>query len=101
MNDDFQLNYNEHGELKPAQARRRGLYRIPRKVRIVACIIAVAALIIFLLNIFKPQAQKRAIPETVVRVEVIEANRSTYPIVVNANGTIEACLLYTSDAADE
>jgi len=91
MSDDFQLHYEEDGGRTSTPARNRSLlYRIPRKLRIIASIILVAALIIILLNIFKPQAQKRAIPETVVRVDVITANRSTYPIVVRANGTIEA-----------
>ena len=90
MSDDFQLNFNEESGTTPASSQRRGLYRIPRKLRIVACIVIAAGLVIFLLNKFKPQAEKRAIPETVVRVDVIQADRSTYPIVVNANGTIEA-----------
>lgn len=53
-------------------------------------IILVTGAVVVILNVFKPEAQKRAIPETVVRVDVIEANRSSYPIVVTANGTIEA-----------
>lgn len=65
-------------------------YKIPRKLRIVVCILLVAFLIIFLLNAFKPEASKRSIPETIVRVEVIKATLSNYPIVVNANGTVEA-----------
>jgi len=91
MSDDFQLNFDEQGQLvsKPNQ-RTNLLYKIPRKLRIVATIVLATVLIIFLLNIFKPQAQKRAIPETIVRVEVVQANRSSYPIIVNANGTIEA-----------
>ena len=59
-------------------------------MRIVGSIVLVTLLVIFLLNVFKPEAQKREIPETVVRVDVIEASLSSYPIVVNANGTIEA-----------
>jgi len=66
------------------------LYRVPRKLRIVLCILLATFIIIFLLNAFKPQAKKRAIPETVVRVDVISAQPSNYPIVVNANGTVEA-----------
>ena len=65
-------------------------FKIPRKGRIVFCILLAAFAIITLLITFKPQAEKREIPETVVRVDVIEANRSSYPIVVSANGTIEA-----------
>jgi len=63
---------------------------VVRKLVIVLCIIAIASLIIYLLFAYKPKAKKQEIPETVVRVEVIEAERSRYPIVVNANGTIEA-----------
>jgi RND family efflux transporter MFP subunit len=61
-----------------------------RKVRIVFVIETITIFIIALLNVFKPEAQKREIPETVVRVDVIQASLSSYPIVVNANGTIEA-----------
>jgi RND family efflux transporter MFP subunit len=63
---------------------------IPRKVRIVFSIIAFTVAAVVLLNVFKPEAQKRPVPETVVRVDVIEASRSDYPIIVTANGTIEA-----------
>ena len=66
------------------------LWKIPRKLRIVASIVGITTLIIIALNAFKPEAQKRAVPETVVRVDVIEAQRSDYPIVVAANGTVEA-----------
>ena len=66
------------------------LYRIPRKLRIVSCILLISATIIFLLNTFKPEAQKRAIPETVVRVDTITTQPTNYPIIVNANGTVEA-----------
>ena len=70
--------------------QRNLLTWIPRKVRIVSTIVLVTALIILILNIFKPEAQKREIPETVVRVDVIHAKRASYPIVVNANGTVAA-----------
>lgn len=66
------------------------VYRIPRKLRIVLSIALGAAAIILLLYVFRPEAEKRPIPETVVRVDVVEANRTSYPIVVNANGTIQA-----------
>lgn len=61
-----------------------------RKVRIVLCIILLALGVIALLSIFKPEAAKVAIPETIIRVETITAQLGSYPIVVNANGTIEA-----------
>ena len=88
MNDEFQLNFDENGEITSKTNKRGGLLGvIPRKLRIVASIVLTTIIVILLLNFFKPQAQKRAIPETIVRVEVVQANRSTYPIV---------CLLYTS-----
>ena len=91
MNDEFQLNFDENGEITSKTNKRGGLLGvIPRKLRIVASIVLTTIIVILLLNFFKPQAQKRAIPETIVRVEVVQANRSTYPIVVNANGTIQA-----------
>lgn len=61
-----------------------------RKAIIVTIIIAVTVAIIYLLFAFKPEAKKQQIPETIVRVDVIEASRSSYPTIVNANGTIEA-----------
>ena len=63
---------------------------IMRKLLIVLCIIGFTAGIIYLLFAFKPEAKKQEIPETIVRVDVITAERGSYPIVVNANGTIEA-----------
>ena len=63
---------------------------IPRKLRIILTILFVTFLIIALLNFTRPQAKKRAVPETVVTVEVIQASRADYPIVVNTNGTIQA-----------
>ena len=88
MSQDYDLNLNT--DSTGPNAFMRALYFVPRKVRIVACIVAIAALIIFLLAAFKPEAKKRAIPETVVRVETISAQRDSYAILVNANGTIEA-----------
>ena len=83
MSSDYDLN------LAQQTPKRSGGLNL-RKITIVACIILITLLIIFLLNAFKPQAQKRSIPETIVRVEVIKTERSSYPIVVNANGTVEA-----------
>lgn len=61
-----------------------------RKLIIVLVIIGFTAACVFLLFKFKPEAKKREIPKTIVRVEVVNANRASYPIIVNANGTIEA-----------
>ncbi len=69
---------------------KEAIWKIPRKVRIVATIVGVTFLAVTLLNAFKPEAKKRPVPETVVRVDVVQAQRSDYPIVVSANGTIEA-----------
>ena len=89
MNSDTNLLINENQAHNAKQAS--GLLSwIPRKLRIVLCILLAAAAVITLLVKFQPQAEKREIPETVVRVDVVEANRSSYPIVVTANGTIEA-----------
>jgi len=63
---------------------------VPRKLRIILTILLVTFLIIAFLNYTKPQAKKRPVPETVVTVEVIQASRADYPIVVNTNGTIQA-----------
>ena len=78
---------------------------IPRKARIVLSIVGITIAIIALLILSQPEAKKRPIPETTVKVDVIQVAPSDYPIVVNTSGTIQAdtrgCLLYTSDAADE
>jgi RND family efflux transporter MFP subunit len=89
---DLNLGGTSGESRQPGVARKMGdlLFRIPRKVRIVVCIILLAIIVITLLNAFKPEAKKRAIPEVVVRVDVITAKPSDYPIVVNANGTVEA-----------
>ena len=92
--NDYDLNLgNNSNDAKQAGVGSKivGLiFIIPRKLRIVVSILLVAFVIIAILNAFKPEAQKRAIPETVVRVEVIAAQPGDYPIVVNANGTVEA-----------
>lgn len=95
MSDDYELNIDQDSigsSHKPnSGARASNLwYAIPRKARIVGIMVAVTCIIISLLIAFQPQAKKRPIPETVVRVDVVEANRSSYPIVVTASGTIEA-----------
>ena len=88
MSSDYNLNLGD--EPKRTSTVSGLLHRIPRKLRIVASILIFAFVVISLLNAFKPEAKKRAVPETVVRVEVITAQPSDYPIVVNANGTVEA-----------
>ena len=88
MSSDYNLNLGD--EPKQTSTVSGLLHRIPRKLRIVASILIFAFVVISLLNAFKPEAKKRAIPETVVRVEVITSQPSDYPIVVNANGTVEA-----------
>jgi len=87
---DYDLDLDGSTQRNSSEKARGVIYIIPRKVRIVACILLIATVIIGLLNAYKPEASKRAIPETVVRVDVVTAQRSNYPIVVNANGTVEA-----------
>lgn len=88
MSSDYDFNLAD--DTPKSSSSRNIIHKIPRKVRIVSCILLVAFVIIFLLNSFKPEASKRSIPETVVRVEAIQAKRSNYPIIVNANGTVQA-----------
>ncbi|MFW5426698.1 MAG: efflux RND transporter periplasmic adaptor subunit [Methylophagaceae bacterium] len=98
MTNDYKLNIDD--EQNSANFKQKAnsfliktkelIWMIPRKGRIVLSIVLFTFIVILILNIFKPEAQKRAIPETVVRVDVIEASLSNYPIVVSANGTIEA-----------
>lgn len=68
----------------------RAFLWIPRKYRIVLCMVVATVLFINFLVAMRPEAQKRQIPETIVKVEVIEAVASDYPIVVNTSGTIQA-----------
>lgn len=91
MNNEYEFSTEEQEDSKGTGAKVKGIiWKIPRKARIVMSIILFTVAVVALLNVFKPEAQKRPIPETVVRVDVIEANLSSYPIVVTANGTIEA-----------
>jgi len=91
MNDDYQPNLENQPNTPGLLSRIKDvIWLIPRKLRIVISIILGALIVILLLNAFKPEAQKREIPETVVRVDVTQVFPASYPIVVNANGTIEA-----------
>jgi len=90
MTNQFEFEQESSSTNNALERARELLYKIPRKVRIVASIILFGIFVILLLNVFKPEAKKRPVPETVVSVETIQAVRSTYPIVVNANGTVEA-----------
>jgi len=91
MNSEYEFNVEDKQESASVISKIKAvIWKIPRKARIVLSIISFTIFIVFLLNIFKPEAQKREIPETVVRVDVVEAGLSSYPIVVTANGTIEA-----------
>ncbi len=88
MNSEQELHFNQQS--KQPSVVSRILRVFPRKLRIVLTIIFIAVSIITLLSVFKPEAAKVAIPETIVRVDTITAERGDYPIVVNVNGTIEA-----------
>lgn len=63
---------------------------IPRKARIVMSIVLFTLVSVILLSAFQPKAEKRPIPETIVKVDVVGVSASAYPIVVNTNGTIQA-----------
>ncbi len=63
---------------------------LPRKLRIILIMVAIAAFLIAVLIINQPQAKKRPIPEPVVTVNVVETVRSDYPVTVATNGTIQA-----------
>ena len=85
MNSEYQFSTEEQADSKGTGAKVKGvIWKIPRKARIVMSIVLFTAAVVTILNVFKPEAQKQPIPETVVRVDVIEANRSSYPIVVTA-----------------
>jgi len=92
-NEEFNWN-NDLGNEDPPRSstikRAISHVHIPRKVRIVLTIIAFTAFIVILLSIFQPKAQKRPIPETVVKVDVVEVSPTAYPIIVKTNGTIQA-----------
>lgn len=95
MSSEYELNIDGESSETSGRARfftsaKAVIYKIPRKARIVLFILLVTFLAVYLLVALKPTAEKREVPETVVTVDVVEIARSTYPIVVNANGTIEA-----------
>lgn len=86
MSDNFDSNFSEQSFSEQIPKKRL----IPRKIKIILILLAVTISIISVLIALRPQAKKRPTPETVVTVEVIEATRGDYPIVVNTNGTIQA-----------
>jgi len=91
MNDNKSAHLDNKSSAQRSQTKNnQGFLKNPRKWIIVGSIILLTALIVVVLNVFKPEAKKRDIPETIVRVDVIKAKRANYPVVVNANGTIEA-----------
>lgn len=91
MNSDSSNSFDDNQERQNVlTAVKDIIWKIPRKLRIVLSIILVTMFVVTLLNVFKPEAQKRTVPETVVRVDVVTAQKSNYPIVASANGTIEA-----------
>lgn len=84
MNNEYELNLDE-------PSKKSGiLSKIPRKLLIILAIVIATFFIISLLFASRPTAEKRPIPETVVRVDTITATASSYPIIVNVNGTIQA-----------
>lgn len=62
----------------------------PEKALVLLGIVAAVIVIIFLLVAFKPTAPKQKIPETVIKVDVVKASSSNYPLVVNTSGVIAA-----------
>ena len=63
---------------------------IIRKLIIVGSVLGIALVFIALLVITRPQADKRPIPETVVKVDVTQVAPSAYPVLVTTSGTIQA-----------
>ncbi len=98
MSSELNLNLDNSDEKPSSKSLFRkilsglgaALLLIPRKARIVITIVGVTFAIMALLTALQPQAEKRAIPETVVKVDVIEVAPSDYPIIVATNGTIQA-----------
>jgi len=91
MSSEYELNLDEsQSKPKPDNLAKKALMSVSRKVRIVLSIIAITALLITALSALQPKAKKRPIPETIVKVDVIEVSPSDYPIQVNTNGTIQA-----------
>lgn len=63
---------------------------IPITLRIILTILLITLLAIYLLFATSPEPDKRPAPETTITVETINAKLGSYPIVVEANGTIDA-----------
>ena len=61
-----------------------------RKLIISSVILGVTIALIALIVLSRPQAEKRAIPETIVRVDVVQVTPQDYPIMVQTSGTVEA-----------
>lgn len=74
-----------------ALGKIKALYlKIPLTPRIILSIIVVTFLLIYVLILTKPEPDKRPAPETTVSVETIPATVGNYPVVVAANGTVDA-----------
>lgn len=61
-----------------------------RKLIISLSLIGVTIAVVALIAITRPQAEKRPVPETIVRVDVVQVAPQDYPIVVQTSGTVEA-----------
>lgn len=71
------LNKNTLGSSLTAKPQRSP---IVRKLMIVGSILGVTILLIVLLSLTRPQADKRPVPETVVKVDVTQVAPTSYPI---------------------
>ena len=60
------------------------------KALIIGAIVGGTILFIMALGAMRPQAEKREIPETIVKVDVVRVAPSSYPILVNTSGTVQA-----------
>mgnify|MGYP005988897125 CR=1 FL=1 len=60
------------------------------KAIIIGTIIGGTVVLIMALGALRPQAEKREIPETIVKVDVVSVAPTSYPILVNTSGTVQA-----------
>jgi len=56
----------------------------------IGCLILACAVIVFLLNVLKPEAKKKPKNKNVVAVETVNVEIGEYPVILSANGTITA-----------
>ena len=60
------------------------------KYRTLSTIVLCTFLLLFILNITSPEAEKKPVKEAIVQVEILKVKAMPYPITIDSSGTVEA-----------